>query len=96
MGRLATSYGACFIRVMISAEQAVLEAQHRFPEYEAEVMSTCGVYRLALVPRLPAESSARAADLFELTDERLYSEGTSYESALAAANPPPVADLKRR
>jgi len=79
---------------MMNSEQAEREAERRFREYEAEAMCTCGVYRIALRPRvasIPGEPAVR----FDPTDPRLYSEGSSYEGALAAANPPPVSSLRR-
>jgi hypothetical protein len=89
----------------MNAEQAELEAERRFQDYRAEATCTCGVYRLALSPRmlesLPGDAGTNAdadaaARAFELTDPRLYSEGSSYETALANANPPPLAELERR
>jgi hypothetical protein len=81
---------------MMNAEQAELEAEQRFPEYRAEATCTCGVYKLAFSPKLPGPPPSEPETLFELTDPRLYSEGSSYEDALAAAKVPPVADLARR
>ncbi|MET0790767.1 MAG: hypothetical protein ABW061_04545 [Polyangiaceae bacterium] len=80
---------------MMNAEQAEREAERRFREYQAEASCTCGVYRLALIPKLARTPEEESGALFDPTDPRLYSEGSSYESALAAANPPPVAALKR-
>jgi hypothetical protein len=82
-------------RIMMNAEKAVREAERRFREYEAEAMCTCGVYRIALRPRVEPRAAGEVAPRFDLTDSRLYSEGSSYESALAAANPPPIAALRR-
>jgi hypothetical protein len=79
---------------MMNAEQAEREAERRFDEYRAEASCTCGVYRLALSPKVPPSDEGGAR--FDPTDPRLYSEGSSYESALAAANPPPPVALMRR
>lgn len=81
---------------MLNTEQAEREAERRFPDYEAEAMCTCGVYRVALRPRGETRPPGEPASRFDLTDPRLYSEGSSYEGALAAANPPPLAELRRR
>jgi len=78
----------------MNAEQAKREAERRFRDYEAEVMCTCGVYRIALHPRV-SHLAGKPAPRFDLTEARLYAEGSSYESALAAANPPPLAELRR-
>lgn len=75
----------------MTSEQAELEAERRFPEYRAEAMCTCGVYRIALAPR-----DAKLAATYDPIDSRLYSEGSSYESALAAATPPDPAALLRK
>lgn len=80
---------------MMNTEQAEREAERRFREYEAEAMCTCGVYRIALRPRAAAHSPGEPRPRFDLTDKRLYSSGSSYEGALAAANPPPLTDLRR-
>jgi hypothetical protein len=80
----------------MNAEQAVREAEQRFPDYRAEAMCTCGVYRLALIPRVRAPHSGDPARIYELTDARLYSEGSSYEGALAAARPPTLEELVLR
>ena len=74
---------------MMNAEQAEREAERRFSEYRAEAMCTCGVYRIALAPRDP-----HLAATFDPIDPRLYSEGSSYESALAVAAPPAPAALR--
>jgi len=79
---------------MMNAEQAEREAEQRFRDYRAEASCTCGVYRLALSPKVLPGSDEGAAR-FDPTDPRLYSEGSSYESALAAANPPSPLSLKR-
>ncbi|MEP7052230.1 MAG: hypothetical protein ABJB12_17830 [Pseudomonadota bacterium] len=76
---------------MMTAEQAEREAERRFPEYRAEAMSTCGVYRIALAPRAPEFAAS-----YDPIDPRLYSEGSSYEGALAAAAPPDPAALQRK
>jgi hypothetical protein len=81
---------------MMNAEQAELEAERRFREYRAEATCTGGVYRIALSPKAIELEPDEVAQIVELNDPRLYSEGSSYESALAAANPPPVAALQRR
>jgi len=78
----------------MNAEQAEREAERRFQDYRAEATCTCGVYRLALTPREPPPANEQGAR-FDPTDPRLYSEGSSYEGALAAANPPPPAALRR-
>ncbi len=78
----------------MNAEQAEREAERRFADYRAEATCTCGVYRIALYPKLPPAPDQRGTR-FDPTDPRLYSEGSSYESALAAADPPPPAALKR-
>ena len=80
----------------MNTEQAEREAERRFRDYEAEAMCTCGVYRIALRPRVEARAAGEPAARFDLMDPRLYSEGSSYESALAAANPPLLAELRRR
>ena len=77
---------------MMNAEQAEREAERRFSDYEAEAQCTCGVYRLALSPKAPP---GPGEPRFDPTDRRLYSEGSSYEAALAGANPPPPSALRR-
>jgi len=77
----------------MNAEQAEREAERRFTDYRAEASCTCGVYRLALSPKVPPADGNNAR--FDPTDPRLYSEGSSYESALAAASPPPPSVLNR-
>ena len=76
---------------MMNAEQAEREAERRFPAYRAEAMCTCGVYRIALAPRAPELTAT-----FDPLDPRLYSEGSSYESALARAVPPDPGALRRK
>jgi hypothetical protein len=76
---------------MMTSDQAEREAERRFPEYRAEAMCTCGVYRIALAPR-----DAELAASYDAIDSRLYSEGSSYESALAAAAPPDPSTLLRK
>ena len=73
----------------MNAEQAEREAERLFPDYRAEAMCTCGVYRIALAPRAP-----HLAGTFDPIEPRLYSEGSSYESAIAAAAPPDPATLR--
>ncbi|HYQ44147.1 MAG TPA: hypothetical protein VER11_19330 [Polyangiaceae bacterium] len=80
---------------MMNTEQAKREAERRFRDYEAEAMCTCGVYRIALRPRVATRSPGEPMPRFDLTDTRLYSSGSSYEGALAAANPPPITALRR-
>ena len=80
---------------MMNAEQAELEAERRFTDFKAEATCTCGVYRIALIPKVHPLHPGEAAPVFDPTDERLYSEGSSYESALATASPPPLESLKR-
>lgn len=79
----------------MNAEQAEREAERRFRDYCAEASCTCGVYRLALSPR-PSSPADERGTRFDPTDPRLYSEGSSYESALAALAPPAPDQLKRR
>lgn len=74
---------------MMNSEQAEREAERRFPAYRAEAMCTCGVYRIALAPR-----DLELAAVFDPLDPRLYSEGSSYELALAAAAPPDPSALR--
>lgn len=69
---------------MLKTEQAVREAEQRFPGYEAEAMCTCGVYRIALRPKVPSAEIAR-------NDPRLFADGSSYERALASLAPPVLA-----
>jgi hypothetical protein len=69
---------------MLNTEQAVEEAERRFPGYEAEAMCTCGVYRIALRPKPGHGPKA-------INDERLHADGSSYEGALAALAPPALA-----
>ncbi len=66
---------------MLNSEQAVREAERRFPGYAAEVMCTCGVYRIALRPKQPGAAVAS-------NDPCLFADGSSYERALAALAPP--------
>jgi len=80
---------------MMNSEQAEREAERRFGDYEAEAMCTCGVYRIALRPRAASPEPGRPLTRFDPTDPRLYSEGSSYEAALASANPPPISELRR-
>ncbi len=79
---------------MLNAEQAEREAERRFADYFAEASCTCGVYRLALSPRQPPPADQRGTR-FDPTDTRLYGEGSSYESALAALDAPPPHELQR-
>ena len=78
----------------MNAEQAEREAERRFADYRAEASCTCGVYRIALSPRVPPPANEHGAR-FDPTDPRLYSEGSSYEGALAAAQPPAPDALRR-
>ena len=79
----------------MNAERAEREAEQRFRDYRAEASCTCGVYRLALSPKLPPPPADERGARFDPTDPRLYSEGSSYESALAALSPPAPDEIKR-
>lgn len=68
---------------MLNGEQAIREVERRFPDYRAEVMCTCGVYRIALRPKRPTPQLAS-------NDPRLFAEGSSYERAIATLAPPPL------
>lgn len=52
---------------MMNAEQAEREAERRFRDYRAEASCTCGVYRLALSPRVSLPALDGSASVFDPT-----------------------------